>query len=136
MRSVRAGGCRRSRRARCKNMATPHSSKCCARRCDMSGLRIDHVLGLRRLWLVPEGADPIEGAYLRYPLDDLLRLIALESHRHRAVIIGEDLGTVPDGFRDDLHAAGVLGMRVLWFERDHGLYVDPSRWPREAIDRK
>lgn len=99
----------------------------------VGGLRIDHVLGLRRLWLVPEGANPIEGAYLRYPLDDLLRLIALESHRHRAVIVGEDLGTVPEGFRDELYAAGVLGMRVLWFERDHGLYVDPSRWPREAM---
>lgn len=99
----------------------------------VGGLRIDHVLGLRRLWLVPTGANPIDGAYLRYPLEDLLRLIALESHRHRAVIVGEDLGTVPDGFRDDLYAAGVLGMRVLWFERDHGLYVDPSRWPHAAM---
>jgi 4-alpha-glucanotransferase len=92
------------------------------------GVRIDHVLGLNRLWLVPEGATSVEGAYLAYPLQDLLRLIALESARHRAIVIGEDLGTVPDGFRDQLGAAGVMGMRVLWFERDHGLFVDPSRW--------
>lgn len=93
------------------------------------GVRIDHVLGLQRLWLVPEGASSNDGAYLRYPLQDLLRLVALESVRHRAVIVGEDLGTVPEGFRDTLADAGIMGMRVLWFERDHGLFVDPSRWP-------
>ena len=97
------------------------------------GLRIDHVLGLNRLWLVPEGASASEGAYLQYPLQDLLRLIALESHRHRAVVIGEDLGTVPDGLRERLSASGVLGMRVLWFQREHGLFVEPTRWPRGAM---
>jgi 4-alpha-glucanotransferase len=97
------------------------------------GLRIDHVLGLGRLWLVPEGAKATEGAYLRYPVDDLFRLIALESLRHRAVIIGEDMGTVPEGFRDRLGNAGILGMRVLWFERDWGLFIEPSRWPAGAV---
>lgn len=97
------------------------------------GLRIDHVLGLGRMWLVPEGAHALEGAYLRYPLTQLLRLIALESWRHHAVIIGEDLGTVPDGFRAQLAQAGVLGMRVLWFERDHGLFVEPARWSAQAM---
>ena len=97
------------------------------------GLRIDHVLGLNRLWLVPEGASATEGAYLQYPLQDLLRLIALESHRHRAVVIGEDLGTVPDGLRERLSASGVLGMRVLWFQREHGLFIEPTRWPRGAM---
>ncbi len=96
------------------------------------GMRIDHVLGLNRLWLVPEGARATEGAYLKYPLRDLLRLIALESVLNRALIIGEDLGTVPDGFQDTLADAGLLGMRVLWFEREHGLFRDPSRWPSEV----
>lgn len=97
------------------------------------GLRIDHVMGLARLWLVPDGEASSGGAYLRYPFDDLLRLLALEAHRAQCVIVGEDLGTVPEGFRDRLAQAGVLGMRVLWFEHDHGLFVDPSRWPANAM---
>jgi 4-alpha-glucanotransferase len=97
------------------------------------GIRIDHVLGLRRLWLVPDGVGPGKGAYLQFPLDDLLRLVALESSRHRAIVIGEDLGTVPAGFRDRLDAEGVLGMQVLWFERDHRLFVEPRRWSAKAM---
>lgn len=97
------------------------------------GIRIDHVLGLRRLWLAPEGAKPGQGAYLQFPLDDLLRIIALESHRHRAIVIGEDLGTVPAGFRERMEAARVLGMRVLWFERQHRLFVEPARWSAQAM---
>ncbi len=97
------------------------------------GLRMDHVLGLNRLWLVPEGAPPTQGAYLKYPLKDLLRLIALESVRHRALIVGEDLGTVPEGFGKTLADAGVMGMRVLWFEREYGLFRDPSRWTTQAM---
>lgn len=98
------------------------------------GVRIDHVMGLARLWLVPPGASPREGVYVRYPLEDLLRLIALESWERRAIVIGEDLGTLPDGFRDRLDAAEILGMRVLWFERDHdGAFIDPARWSRRAV---
>ncbi|SSW72657.1 4-alpha-glucanotransferase [Achromobacter veterisilvae] len=81
------------------------------------GLRIDHILGMARLWLVPEGAPPTEGAYLRYPLRTLLALTALEAWRHRALVIGENLGTVPDGFDQELADHGVLGMNVLWFMR-------------------
>ena len=92
------------------------------------GLRIDHAMGLQRLWVTPRGADPEDGAYLAYPFDDLLRLIALESYRHRAIIIGEDLGTVPAGFRDRIGRAGVYGMRVLWFERERNRFRPPQTW--------
>jgi 4-alpha-glucanotransferase len=98
------------------------------------GVRIDHVLGLRRLWLVPHGSGATEGAYVHYPIDDLLRLLALESHRQRAVVIGEDLGTVPVDLRQRLAADGVLGIRVLWFERaaDRG-FIAPMHWSAEAM---
>jgi 4-alpha-glucanotransferase len=97
------------------------------------GVRIDHVMGLMRLWVIPEGAGPREGAYLSYPLDDLLRLIALESHRQRAIVIGEDLGTVPAGFRERLSAAGISGTRVLWFERERSRFTLPQAWEIEPV---
>ncbi|QET05951.1 MULTISPECIES: 4-alpha-glucanotransferase [Cupriavidus] len=104
------------------------------------GLRIDHVLGLARMWLVPEGASAREGAYLTYPLDDLLRLVALESWRHRAIVIGENLGTVPASLNAALAARGVLGIDVLWFERDAeppagttARFVPAAEWPVQAV---
>ena len=97
------------------------------------GLRIDHAMGLARLWLIPDGADPSDGAYLSYPLTDMLRLLALESQRHRAIVIGEDLGTVPAGFRETLEAAGLHGMRVLWFERIDRGFAPPGAWDRTAV---
>jgi 4-alpha-glucanotransferase len=97
------------------------------------GVRLDHVLGLRRLWLVPTGASPRDGAYLRYPLEDLLRIVALESWRHKAVVIGEDLGTVPAGFRPRLQKAGLAGMRVLWFERSGQRFTAPAQWTPGAV---
>ena len=98
------------------------------------GVRIDHAMGLARLWLVPEGADPADGAYLAYPSADLLRLLALESARNAAVVIGEDLGTVPAGFRETLQQSGVHGMRVLWFERDEtGGFAAPRSWDASAL---
>ncbi len=96
------------------------------------GIRIDHVMGLARLWVIPEGASARDGAYLRFPLTDLLRLIRLESHRHRAVVLGEDLGTVPEGFSEELARAGILGMRVLWFERDAHRFFPTTAWPANA----
>ena len=82
------------------------------------GVRIDHVMGLSRLWLIPDGAPPAAGAYLAYPFDDMIRLVALESQRRQAIVLGEDLGTVPFGFREKLAERGILGLQVLWFERD------------------
>ena len=97
------------------------------------GVRIDHVMGLMRLWLIPRGVPATEGAYLAYPLEDLLRLLALESHRHGAVVIGEDLGTVPPGFRARLRRAGVASMDVMWFERTRLTFKKPARWRRDAV---
>ena len=96
------------------------------------GVRIDHAMGLMRLWLVPHGARPSEGAYLSYPLDDLLRLLALESHRHNAIVIGEDLGTVPPSFRARCREAGIAGMDVLWFQRERERFLAPRRVARRC----
>lgn len=97
------------------------------------GVRIDHVLGLRRIWAVPHGRSSAEGCYIAFPLRDMLRILALESWRNRAVVVGEDLGTVPEGLREDLGEVGVAGMRVLWFERDEeGKFIDPVKWDRTA----
>jgi 4-alpha-glucanotransferase len=97
------------------------------------GVRIDHAMGLMRLWLVPHGGASSDGAYLAYPLDDLLRLLALESHRHRAIVIAEDLGTVPPGFRQRARDAGIAGMDVLWFQRKEERFFAPGDWRREAV---
>jgi len=96
------------------------------------GVRIDHAMSLMRLWLIPDGADARDGAYLAYPVDDLLRLLALESHRHRAIVIGEDLGTVPPEFRRRCKRAGIAGMDVLWFQRDGERFLPPAKWRDDA----
>jgi 4-alpha-glucanotransferase len=92
------------------------------------GLRIDHVLGLFRLWWIPGGADPARGAYVRYPTDELLEIVAIESHRAGALVIGEDLGTVPPGVRRELRRRNLLSTRLVLFER-----VAPERYPRQSF---
>jgi len=92
-------------------------------------LRIDHVMGWQRLFLIPNGAKPATGAYVGYPLDDLLAIAALESHRHRCAVIGEDLGTVQTGFRERMAAANVLSCRIFAFEREHDRFRRPNEYP-------
>lgn len=92
------------------------------------GLRIDHVMGLFRLWWIPEEGDATDGAYVRYPSDDLLDIVALESHRAQAVVVGEDLGTVEPGVLEALAERRILSYRVLWFEDE-----DPAAWPEAAL---
>ncbi|MER5640079.1 4-alpha-glucanotransferase [Kitasatospora sp. NPDC002227] len=94
-------------------------------------IRIDHVMGLFRLWWVPAGSPPTAGAYVRYDAEAMLGVLALEAHRAGTYVIGEDLGTVEPGVREELAARGVLGTSVLWFERDwqaKGAVLPPERW--------
>jgi 4-alpha-glucanotransferase len=101
--------------------------------CHAGGLRIDHALGLKRLWVIPDGGKASDGAYLAMPFADLLRILALESHRAGAIVIGEDLGTVPPGFRDTMADKGMLGMRVLPFERDAKGFTPATTWDAQAV---
>ncbi|MFC4609619.1 4-alpha-glucanotransferase [Streptomyces maoxianensis] len=99
-------------------------------------LRIDHVMGLFRLWWVPEGSPPTEGTYVRYDAEAMLAILVLEAHRAGTVVIGEDLGTVEPGVREALTRRGVLGTSVLWFERDWagtGRPLPPERWREGCV---
>ncbi|MGH6799542.1 MAG: 4-alpha-glucanotransferase, partial [Roseiarcus sp.] len=97
-------------------------------------LRIDHVLGLNRLFLVPADGRPVDGAYLRYPFDALAAALSAESVDHGCVIVGEDLGTVPEGLRERLAAYGILSYRLLVFSTDErGRFLAPEAYPCDAL---
>ena len=97
-------------------------------------VRIDHVLGLMRLFVIPRGQGAARGAYLRLPFEKMLSVVAEESRLWRCIAIGEDLGTVPEGFRRTLAAWGMWSYLVTLFERDpDGAFRAPSRYPQRAI---
>ncbi|OMC41934.1 4-alpha-glucanotransferase [Mycobacterium sp. GA-1841] len=100
------------------NMALRHSG----------GVRIDHIIGMFRLWWIPKGAAPTDGTYVRYDHEAMIGIIALEAHRAGAVVVGEDLGTVEPWVRDYLHARGLFGTSILWFESDSGKPLPAERW--------
>lgn len=101
---------------------------------DAGALRIDHAMSLMRLFWIPRGSKPAEGAYVTYPFDDLLGIVARESARAHCMVIGEDLGTVPAGFREKMAANNILSYRILLFERDaNGAFLPPEAYPDLAL---
>ena len=101
---------------------------------EAGAIRLDHAMGLTRLYWVPAASDARGGGYVRYPLEALLNMLAAESNAGRCIVIGEDLGTVPEGFRDTMLSRGILSYRVLYFERDAaGAFVPPPLYPRLAL---
>ena len=96
-------------------------------------LRIDHAMGLQRLFWVPDGARGADGAYVAYPFEDNIAEAALASHRARCLVIGEDLGTVAPGFRERLAEADILSYRVMFFEREGPGFRPPAAYPAKAV---
>ncbi|MEH0667438.1 4-alpha-glucanotransferase [Vibrio scophthalmi] len=98
-------------------------------------LRIDHVLGLLRLWWIPKGENATKGAYIYYPVQDMLAILALESHRHQCSVIGEDLGTVPDEIVELLRDAGVHSYKVFFFEtsEEDGGFISPKHYAEQSM---
>ncbi|MEV8150608.1 4-alpha-glucanotransferase [Arthrobacter sp. NPDC080073] len=97
------------------------------------GIRVDHILGLFRLWWVPAGNSARDGAYVRYDHEALIGILALEAHRAGAVVIGEDLGVFEPWVRDYLAARGILGTSILWFEYDGDSPLPPERYRTQAL---
>ena len=96
-------------------------------------LRLDHVMALFRQWWVPRGFKSTEGGYVHYPLEDLLGVVALESHRNQCLVVGEDLGVVPDEIRNALPQFGVYHYKVVLFEQKGGEFVAPAEYIRHAL---
>jgi 4-alpha-glucanotransferase len=96
-------------------------------------LRIDHAMALWQLFMIPDGATPAEGTYVRFPARTMHAALAEASHANGTVIIGEDLGNVPRGFREVMDAAAILSYRILLFERHEAGFIAPRNYPRNAL---
>lgn len=96
-------------------------------------LRIDHVMGLMRLFVIPDGAPPSDGAYITYPFEEMAGILALESASSRCMVVGEDLGTLPPGFRERMAERRFFSCRLLYFERDDRRFCDPAIYPHDAV---
>ncbi len=97
-------------------------------------LRIDHIMGFMRLFWIPSGSTPAEGVYVGYPFDDLLRIVALESQRQNCIIVGEDLGTVPDEVRKSMNRKKIFSYKVFYFEKkDDGTFKSPRKYPPRSM---
>jgi glycogen debranching enzyme GlgX/4-alpha-glucanotransferase len=96
-------------------------------------LRIDHILGFTRQFWIPQGATGRDGAYVEFPLDTFIAITAIESRRAKCTIVGEDLGTVPEGLRQRLAAASILSCRVLWFEKHGAEFCTPEHYPALSV---
>jgi 4-alpha-glucanotransferase len=97
-------------------------------------LRIDHVMALLRLWWVHKDDDASQGAYVNYPVEDLLAILALESHKNKSVVIGEDLGTVPETIREKLENNGMFSYRLFFFEQaEDGGFYSPAHYPQQSM---
>ncbi len=100
---------------------------------DAGALRVDHIMSLSRLFWAPEGKNPLEGAYVNYPLEDLLGIIALESRKNKCMVIGEDLGTAPESLPPILKKYGIFSYRVFYNEQDEKGFRPPSAYPEQAV---
>lgn len=96
-------------------------------------IRLDHVLGLQRLYVIPHGSPATEGVYITMPLSEMADVICEESLKHQCLVIGEDLGTVPDGFREQMSARRILSYTVMMFEQNHDGFMDPSHYRSETL---
>jgi len=96
-------------------------------------LRIDHAMGIEQMFLIPGGQPASTGTYIHYPLERMVETLAAASHRHKAVLIGEDLGNLPVGFRQLMEEAAILSYRILYFEQHDGRFLSAEEYPRNAL---
>jgi 4-alpha-glucanotransferase len=122
-----------SPRALAENGCVPYRRMLDASMRYAGALRIDHAMSLWQIFFVPEGGTPSDGAYVRYPIEQLLATLADLSVEHEAIVIGEDLGNVPEGFREVMEEAGMLSYRILYFEQKNGGFTSPQDYPRLAL---